>query len=254
MSDKPAYIVVMRPEESGTALCAEIEAMGLSAIHFPVMTFRGVTPDFTALNQQDWLIFNSPRAVRYALAAKMPAISSTVKVIAIGAGTALALQQAGIHATLLPKEASSEGVLAAPALQHITNQRMTVVRGAGGRELLEKELSARGAKVSSCITYERELATLDAGPCRELIAKQQVGAILAGSFETVLNGKQLLGESVWPAIKHIPLLVMSERIKNLAAAAGFQTIWVAETASNQAFLDLILKHKESICQSNNKKS
>lgn len=254
MNDQPAYIVVMRPDEAGAALCAEIEKLGLLAYHFPVIAFRAVTPDFTNINQQDWLIFNSPRAVRFALAANMPRLSTAVKVIAIGGATELALQQAGINVTVVPKEASSEGLLSDLALQQIKDQAITVVRGSGGREFLEKVLRERGATVSSCITYQRELPNIDPEPCRTMLAKQQVKALVAGSFETVINGKQLLGESAWPQVKSLLLLVMSERIKKLAAEAGFQTIWVAETASNQAFLDLILKHKESICQSNNKKS
>lgn len=245
-----AYVVVMRPGEAGAALCAAIEKAGMAAYHFPVIDFDPVVPVDADLSREDWLIFNSPQAVKFALAANLLVLPASVQIAAVGSTTKATLERAGIQVSLVPdQEYSSEALLAMPALQSIKDKRITIMRGEGGRDLLEKVLLQRGAIVSSCVTYRRKVATIDAAPCQALLAQHKIGALVAGSYETVLNGKQLFGEQAWPLLQKVPLLVMSERIKALAASAGFQTIWVAETASNQAFLDLILKNKESITMS-----
>jgi len=251
-------IVVARPAEAGVALCAEITARFGRALHVPAIAFA--PPDdleaFRAaieiMDQQDWLIFNSAQAVTAtvpALRARWPYLPERVQFAAVGTNTDAALLAAGYRTRLVPdQEWSSEGLLAAPEWQSVSGQNMMVVRGQGGRELLEKVLLERGATVTSCLAYQRVLPEIDTSVCQMLIQRGLCSAVVAGSFETVANFKKMIGEESWQALLPIPLIVMSERIKNLAAEAGFQTIWVTKNASQQAVLDLISEKKEVLCQ------
>ena len=186
------HVLITRPGESGTDLCAQIEARGGNALHFPVIAFAPPADESAfqqaihALGEQDWIIFNSAQAVKAAvpaLRAAWPNFPESVKFAAVGAGTASALHDAGYIAALYPQhEWSSEGLLAMPEFQSISGKKIAIIRGAGGRELLEKILQERGASVISCIAYQRILPVVNAAACLELIRQKQLHLIVAGSF------------------------------------------------------------------------
>ena len=255
-------ILVTRPGEAGVALCAMITAAGGNAFHFPVIAFAeprdhdAFLASIATVADQQWLIFISPQSVAAsipALRARWPHLPEQVKFAAVGAGTASALRAAGYIAAVYPEnEWSSEGLLDLPEFQAINGQHVMIMRGEGGREYLEKILQDRGAIVTSCLAYRRIVPDTDPAGCRDKINHRQFDVGVAGSFESVTNLKHMLGDECWPQLQTLPLIVMSERIKNLAAEIGFQTIWVTPTASQQAILDLILQQKEALCQSRSK--
>lgn len=257
------HILVTRPGAAGDELCNSITARGGKAMHFPVIAFAPPVDQaafmhaIESLGRQDWVIFNSPQSVRAAVPAMRsvwPNFPETVKLVAVGAGTAYALREAGYLAALMPEsDWSTEGLLALPEFEFVSDKNIMVVRGAGGRELLDKVLRERGADVTTCIAYRRILPVVNAAPCAQLVREHKLNLIVAGSFESVSNLQLLLGKDITPQLVEIPLVVMSERIKKLAAESGFQTIWVTQTASQQAVLDLISDKKEVLCQIHQKK-
>ena len=256
------YVLVTRPGVAGRELCDLIAARGGKALHFPVIAFAPPADEaafqqsIQALGEQDWIIFNSPQAVKAAvpaMRATWPNFPEGVKFAAVGAGTAKALNEAGYVGALYPEEEwSSEGLLNLPQFQAIRGKKVAIVRGVGGREFLEKILIERGAEVMSCMAYQRILPTTDASKCLQLIRQKQLQVIVAGSFESVSNLQLLLGGDSWPLLKEIPLIVMSERVKKLAAESGFQTIWVTQTASQNAVMDLISQQRDILCQTKKK--
>lgn len=249
------YILITRPGEAGAELCTAIESRGGKAMHFPVIAFAPPADEqafhhaIATLGEQDWVLFNSPQSVRAvvpAMRAAWPQFPETVRFAAVGAGTAKALHEAGYVAACIPEsDWSSEGLLALPEFQQVSGKKIAIVRGEGGRQLLDKVLLERGAVVTACIAYRRILPIVNADACRGLIHDGKISAIVAGSYESVSNLLLLLGSAIAPEWYRIPLIVMSERIKTLAAASGFQTIWVPQTASQQAVLDVI---SENLCR------
>lgn len=253
MTNEMTYIVA-RPGEAGAALCADINKEFGRALHFPTIAFAPPADEaafqqaIKQAGEQDWLIFISAQAVKSvvpALRSVWPNMPERVKFAAVGPTTAEALNAAGYRAIYSDEVWSSEGLLALQPFQHVAGQSIMLMRGEGGRELLESELLARGAKLSSCVAYQRVLPTIDAAPCQQLIKSHACAGIIAGSFETVKNLKTLLGETVWTELATVPLIVMSERIKMLAAEQGFQRIWVTRNPSQQAVLETIKSMKQS---------
>ncbi len=246
-------ILVTRPHPQGEVLCKLIEARGGQAIHFPTIDFAPA-PDPQAFHQaiaelgeQDWLIFNSPRAV-YASVVEIrrtwPQLPEEVKFAAVGFGTAKALQEAGYNVAVIPQtEWSSEGLLGDPVFQSVQGKKIAIIRGAGGREVLDNTLMARGAHVLPVIAYQRILPQIPGYEVNQLLSEHQIDVIVSASFESVVNLKIMLGEQSWSALKICPLVVVSERIKRLAYDLGFQTIWVASHASDAAILDTIPKER-----------
>ena len=130
-------------------------------------------------------------------------------------------------------------MLALPEFQAVQGQKVAIIRGEGGRELLHQQLTERGAQVLHVIAYQRVLPEVEAAPILQMLKQHQLNAIVCGSFESVQNLKILLGDAGWPFLKELPLIVVSERIKMLAQDLGFQTIWVAQNASLEAVVELL---------------
>jgi len=239
------FVLVTRPEPQGSELCKLIIAQGHQAISFPTMAFAppAKSPSFERLNEQDWLIFISPQAV----CATVPYIKfKNMKVAAVGAGTAKALYLAGYIDVLHPEiETNSEGLLALPPLQIVDGKKIAIIRGAGGREVIDKILCERGANILTIIAYERVLPKIDTEPCLNLLKNDSIDVIICTSYEGVRNLKVLLGESGWPYLKNKPIIVMSERVKMLAQDLGFQTIWVTRNPSQTAILDLLVERRKT---------
>jgi uroporphyrinogen-III synthase len=243
------HILITRPEIQGRELCQRITEHGAHPIHFPTIAFAG-PPDEQAftqalmqLGEQDTLIFISPQAVYASIAhirKHWPHFPDTVKWAAVGAGTAKALQEAGYNAVLYPdKQQNSEGLLALPEFQHVTDKKIAIIRGAGGREHLDKILAERGASVLPVIAYERILPTMDISDCLSRLKQRAIDVIVCTSYDSIRNLKILLGDAGWPYLQEIPVIVVSVRIKMLAEDLGFRRIWVTRDASQTAILDTL---------------
>lgn len=243
-------ILVTRPDPAGSELCHVLQNEGYATVLLPTIDFVS-PPDMAAMaagiqsiGEQDWLIFISPQAVIATVPAMRrvwPTMPPTVKFAAVGMGTANALKQAGYHAVFPAKEWSSEGLLAMPEFNDVANKKIAVIRGVGGRELLEPVLSERQAQVRPIITYERKLPD-NASYIKkyvDIFKRKEVGAVVCTSASSVANFKKLFEHEAWQEIASVPVVVISERIKKLANELGFQTIWVAENASHQAIAERI---------------
>ncbi len=157
------HIVLTRPAGQVDALMSRIQAAGGEVLVLPLLA---IAPPLNPVHgdglqaqlaHADAVIFISPNAVRMALAVlPAPDWPPALRLVAIGQGTAHALHEAGFSRVLVPREgADSEAVLALPELQHLVGQRILLVRGEGGRELLATALSERGAIVQHAVMYRR---------------------------------------------------------------------------------------------------
>ena len=248
-------IMVTRPGQQGEELCKEIKDAGGQPILFPTIAF-GPPPDAKAFQESikklgdcDWVVFISPQAVVSSVPAirkAWPEFPPKVKFAAVGASTAAALKKAGYNALCPSDEWGSEGLLEMEELQDIDGQRIAIVRGEGGRDLLEQIFTERGARVMHLVAYERTLPKVDVSECQHLFRQHRVDVVVATSFEGVQNLKKLIGVPDWQFLKEVPLIVASQRIKMMAREIGFLTIWVAANASHDAIIDTLVDKRESL--------
>jgi uroporphyrinogen-III synthase len=253
---------VTRPDPAGSALCQYLQDQGDVAIHFPTIAFApprdlsALTGAIDQLGQQDWLIFISPQAVYHAIPLirqRWPQFSSRVQFAAVGAGTAAALKEAGYIAAALPKEEwSSDGILELVPFQQAAGKNIAIIRGEGGRERLEGVLAERGATVLSVMAYQRIVPKMDISPYLILFKENKIDVIVCTSFQGVQNLKAMVGAADWVNLSHVPLIVVSDRIKLLASDLGFQRIWVAANASHQAISAIIAQKRTELCQQQRK--
>lgn len=255
---KGLNILVTRPSDAGEMLCQMIEKEGGRAIFLPTIAFaepsdiETLKADIAALDQQEWLIFNSPQAVKASLPyiqSMWKTLPSHIQIAAVGEGTARALKESGMPAAIYPKEEwSTEGILDLDIFKQAQGKKIAIITGEGGRKLLQETLIARGARVTMIYAYRRILPKADIAECVELLNRQALHAIIGLSFETIANLKTLLGPGHWFYLARTPLIVGSQRIKTLAEDSGFQTIWVSQQMNNQSVLDLLIQRRNDLCQ------
>lgn len=149
---------------------------------------------------------------------------------AVGKSTAKTLSDWGVKAEL-PKQAfSSEGLLALPSLQNITGEKIIIFCGAGGRSLLAEQLSARGATVSRCELYQRQMTDEYAEQINSLIFSNKLDLVIAHSGELLNNLLAMVDGSQQSLLRELPLLVSSERVAKNAKEKGFKEVLYAGSA------------------------
>ena len=249
----PLNVLVTRPKNQADELCALIENNGAIPVRFPVLdiisygSIQEISEKLSRLDQYQWLFFVSTNAVNFALSANDGKIDSfkEIRLCAIGKQTATALRNVGLEVELVPEQNfSSEAVLEMPGLQNLSGQSCLIIRGKGGRELLKESLEQRGAKVDYLEVYQRVMPESNLLPVKKLLSSNQLDVITITSGEALQNFiSMLVGNEV--QIFSILLVVISERIKQLATKMGFKRVTVAEAPSDAALVKAIFNGEKS---------
>jgi len=245
-----AGVLVTRPAHQAEHLVQLIEQAGGKAIRFPTLAIADVDDvdqiktTFQHLDSYQCVIFVSVNAVNFALRAnggKIPR-SKSVVFAAIGGSTAQALINADLVVDLVPKQDfNSEALLAMPEMQHISGQSMLIVRGQGGREELANRLRERGAKVDYLAVYKRIIPQVDNISNLSYLIENGLNVITITSGEALQNLVLMAGDQHATAIREVPLVVVSDRIRCLAADLGFNRIAVTQSPSDSAILETVIK-------------
>jgi uroporphyrinogen-III synthase len=234
-------VLVTRPAHQAAALAQRVQAAGGEAFVFSALAIEPVaanrlTAAHAHLGGADIAIFISPNAAQFGMAAIRThgGLPATLRVFAVGPGTARALAEQGVEGVITPDGQDSEALLALPQLQAVAGRRVVIVRGVGGRDLVADTLRARGAEVHFLECYRRTCPRADAAP---LLARWQTGgidAVTVASAETLHNLAALLGEAGAPLLAVTPLFAPHEKIA--AAARRFGIAHVIATAGGDAGL------------------
>jgi uroporphyrinogen-III synthase len=244
-----AHILVTRPQQQTNNLCRLIEQQLGVAVAFPTLEIVAandcdqIAGTLANLHRFQWVVFISANAVNFALLANDGKIDQfrNVRIAAIGQATAKALAAAGLTTDLLPAHGSdSRALLAMPAMQHVWGQRILIVRGVGGLETLRHELQNRGADVDYLDVYQRTIPLADPAPVLDLLKWNRLDLIVATSGEAVKNLLIMLGEKNQNLVLAIPLVVVSDRIRQIAENSGFERIFVTDSPSDTAILKKII--------------
>lgn len=240
-----ATVLVTRPAAQADNLCRLIQQQHGKAFRFPTLEIHAEAVSEAKMDKaagSDWLIFTSSNAVDFALKAfggKMSRLQ-TVMLAAVGKATATALQNAGLHINCVPDtEFNSEGLLAEPAMQQVAGQRIMIVRGVGGREQLARTLRSRGAEVEYLEVYRRCLPGTDNGELLQALHSGRLRAITITSGEALQNLLAMLGEPAADLARKQPLVVVSDRIRQLALELGFEHITVSLQPTDAAILETL---------------
>jgi uroporphyrinogen-III synthase len=230
-------VLVTRPASQAAGLCEQIQRHGAAAIAFPAVEIAPVVAE--AARGHDLVIFVSVNAGAHGvhLIEKGP----TTRIAAIGKATAAALKETSLPADIVPEAGfNSEALLAHPDLTLPDAAKVLIVRGSGGRELMQETFTARGLIVETRDVYRRVRPSIDDATRDALEARWQnegIDVVTATSIETLHNLIGMLSERGRALLRETTLLLASRRIAEAAQAAGLNgTLIVANGADDASMI------------------
>ncbi len=239
-------ILLTRPIDQAQSLLVQLQAQGANAGVFPGLRIVLQTPaeeELVQIEKADLIIFVSANAVR-GLAPHASSIHNlqNLRFAAIGHATARALCDANLEPALsAPAPYNSEAFLALDELQALPGQRIIIVRGQSGRELLKENLQQRGAEVRYLQVYRRDppdqpLSFAD-------LACGDPELICITSTEIAANLLECVAPDDSSRLLNCPLLAGNARIAEACRTMKYALIGgVAEHPGDDAMLEAIHKY------------
>jgi uroporphyrinogen-III synthase len=243
-------VLVTRPAHQAAPLSRLFEAEGAAIVRFPALEIRPLadlqtwTARLDALSGFDLVVFASANAVRYG--APLLAQRRDVPLAAIGPATARALNQAGYRVSIQPGDGSdSESLLRHPKLGSVSGSRILLVKGRGGRGLLQSDLARRGALVTVADVYLRvcpvaapdELAALESR-----FERGEIQVITATSVEIGANLLKLATAALRPHFEAVHWLVPGARVAGRLRQQGLEAPVVeAASAADQDLVSALVR-------------
>lgn len=226
-------ILNTRPAPQNRSFTALLEQQGWISIECPALEIEYLHPApvmLPALIHQ--MIFTSHHAVYGFFERFHTLLPATIH--AIGTATAKTLASYGMHHCIVPTEQTSEGLLKAPSLQDVTHQNIVLVKGVGGRDLIESTLIQRGAHVDCLDVYRRKVPDALKASIETLWKNDGVDIVLYTSEESMNHLLHMDIESdlrIRNWLLNKPALVISERLALVAQKKGFSRILKAQPAT-----------------------
>ena len=237
-------IAITRPSDQAKKLKLLIEEAGGTPILFPLIQITQLA-DYSQFENvishiadYDWAIFISSNAVQNGMPRLIKRyIPLTLKFAAIGPVTASELQSFGVKEVLIPLGLfDSESLLALPEMQEINGEKVMIVRGVGGRDVLAETLKSRGAQVTFAECYQRENPQTDCDLLAQLYGENKLHGIVVTSSEAMRHLLDLAGDANW--LKNITLFVNHARIAELPLQMGLK-VKVADAPGDESMLRTI---------------
>jgi uroporphyrinogen-III synthase len=232
-------ILITRPIQQSHSLAEALHSAGFNTVIFPTLL---IVP--AALESVGTLCFAHPTksldidiAIFVSPATITPIIASTI--LAIGKGTAQALEKAGINVTAFANPANSETLLKHPLLQHISNKKIVIFCGENGKTLLQDTLTARGAYVNVIYTHQSIMPDYDEADLTWQAS--DIDVTVSTSLASLKNLRTMIEKYHRLEILQKPLVVISEAMKKVAPLLGFSNdILLADGADNGSILRMLL--------------
>lgn len=220
------YVISLRPRGMHAAVrrAATRAGAGVVALSPWVLRAREDAATRSALDaalRASRVLFTSPAAVRSAAALQPLSGLGARQWLAVGAGTAAALQAAGVQHVFAPERMDSEGLLALPALRDLAGTDLGLVTAPDGRGVLAPALRARGARILRADVYEREPVPPDPRAVATLLELEIPAVLLLTSGGALARIVQVLQPDALAKLRRCAVAAASDRLRALAAGAGF---------------------------------
>lgn len=200
---------------------------------------EGSRHQLASLASYDKVVVVSAHAARLALARLPRGATRGPAWFAVGQGTAEPLRNAGLSVTCPLGDATSEGLLALPAMAEVGGQRVLIIRGEGGRDALRAGLQGRGASVDLCELYRRVPDHSRRDELLRLLETRAVDVLVAHSAE-VLGCFLVVTRGLAPRwLAELAVLVPSDSAARSASEAGFGQVIRAASALPAAMVDAL---------------
>jgi uroporphyrinogen-III synthase len=246
-------VLITRPVHQAAPLSRLFEAEGAAVTRFPALDIRPLTrlgdAGLGGLGRFDLIVFASANAVRHG--ADLLDQQRDLPLAAIGPATARALNQAGYRVSVQPAAGfDSESLLAHPRLVSVAGHRVLLIKGQGGRELLERELERRGAELTRVEVYRRECPSPSAEELSALESRFERREIQLITVTSAEIGNNLLALAT-PALRRhfaaVHWLLPSARVGDSLRQGGLHAPTLkAASAEDQDLVSAAIRWRSSV--------
>jgi len=235
---QPPVVLITRPQGQQQAFSQACTDLGFCVLHLPCLQIRPYTIDphylDDLLDTCDAILFTSANAVRLTHRAR-PFPWDGRQVHAIGAATARVLGELRQAVALVPQAPfNSEAYL--QQLAEKTPGSLLIIKGHGGRDLIESTLVARAWRVNTLAVYERIPPEIPRDVVDAVFNVTPPDIVSITSDEILINLWQLCRHHA-DSLRQIPLVLNSQRCAQLSTKLGFRgEALVANPAGDQGQL------------------
>lgn len=191
-------VVITRAREQASTLRTRLEALGARVVELPSIALEPVPFEMPFLEDYEWLVFTSANGVDHFVerglhAARLDSRAlASVKIAAIGPGTAAALAANGIHPDVVPPRFVAESLLEAFPAPTLRGDGVLLVRAEVARDVLPDGLREKGYAVEILNVYRTVRAEPDTHEL-DAVRRGAVDAVTFTSSSTVDNFVDLVG-------------------------------------------------------------
>jgi len=231
-------VLVTRPREQAKALVLQLKEAGFETVEMPCIEIAPLDPTHVQFDYDDYdvVVFTSVHAVAALQSVQpFPWHGGKTAVLAVGPATAKSLKDCGQNVTEEPVHPfNSEALLKTATLNSRKLLRVAIIKGVGGREVLEKNLQQRSFNVNNIITYKRLLPETSRAQLEAAFLNSPVDIVTITSNEMLHNLIRLAGDRFRAQLIRLPLAVNSPRAAAEAKNFGFQNAIMVARASLQS--------------------
>jgi uroporphyrinogen-III synthase len=235
-------VVVTRSVEDVDRLAERLTSDGHLPIKLPLLAIEPLQSSVDIDNLPPTttvIIYTSVNAVRHGFEAISQAITNDGLVtIAVGAKTRDALGEEGVRAES-PAREDSEGILAFLASLDQSPTHVVLVKGQGGRDLIETRLARLGVHLTIIECYRRVWPDVPEANFLSAVSIESPSIIHVASGETLTRLTDLCWAHGVDALNAHTLVVPSQRVADQARELGWQSRIVADGAGDEALLKAV---------------
>lgn len=240
-------LLLTRPAEECAATAAALAEHGIQSASLPLLAIESLAETaeqqatLLGLNRYCVVVVVSKPAARLVLERldrhRLQPPQHQVW-FSVGAATGTILLQRGLNVSWPVAGDDSEALLALPQWAEaldVSEPRVLIVRGEGGREHIAETLRCRGAEVDCLELYRRYLPEYPAGTLLRTLRSERLNAVVVSSGQGLLSLHELAAAD-WRALVELPLFVPSPRVAQMAAQMGAKIIVDCRGAGTAALL------------------
>jgi uroporphyrinogen-III synthase len=221
-----------------------LSSKGAWVLLFPTLVIHPVI-DIDRLKKEiqqhlnaDWFMFISPNAVDHV----MPLMLETQwlsefkgQFATVGGGTRDILAAYGVNNIVCPLDSvGAQALLDTLEMENMHHQRVVIFKGDSENPILEEGMNKRGAHVFPITCYQRQRTQDDPEPLVHALSNGRIDVMVTSSGDGLKSLVDLLPPVLQKTARQIPVVVVSQRVREIANTLGFSNIILAKNASDEA--------------------
>lgn len=245
-------ILITRPLPDGKKLVSMLHAVGIKSYFLSLIKFRpgpGLKKLLNKINQlknKDMIFSLSKQAIYYTniyLNKNNITWPSFVKYYAIGPKTGSILHKYSGHNIVYPKKKyNTEKLISLLNEKEIRNKTAIILQNKYGRNLLQERLINYGVKVNKIECYEIIFNNIDGFKIGEKLKENNIKTLVITSGLILKQFYKIISiseKNKW--ILNCKIIVVSNRLANLASQLGWNNIKIIHNISNEKIFNTLIK-------------